>query len=474
MTVTTDPGTESADPRAVSWLAEASQEVAAAWACVRAAVLAEPGAMDLAAGDRPTADVEVLASAAAACEYLLATRMHAAATAGCLAFGERGGLLSARGWSSATARRLDRCAALAAQHPGIASAWSGGSITSEHVDPIARAADRFTAEELRAVVAEISPHWGSWSPAAIARFVAAAHRMLHPPPDPGPEELDAYASRDLSFSVTRETILVSAALPRVEGELVIAAIDALAERIRSSAEHVPAGARRADALVQLVNDAHAREGLPTRGGLPVSLTVTLQTTALGDPVWSTSRGHLLTGAEARWACCDASVTPILVDSASAAIPDGTTPGPTIVDATAPPAPTPAQRIAALAATLSDVRLPLAVGRTARTATPAQRRALALRDGGCLIPGCTVAPEACQTHHLVEWAAGGPTDLDNCVLLCWAHHRQVDLGMWQITPVGTGGPPAREPAPGAPAGTAWPASNGAPFTVVRTPRSRWRC
>jgi len=245
MTLTIDAVAGPADPRAVSWLSEASLEVVAAWTSVRAAVATEPGAMDLAAGDRPTADVEVLASAVAACEYLLAARMHAAATAGCLALGERGGLLSARGWSPAAARRLARCAALAAQHPGLAAAWAGGTVTSEHIDPIARAADRFTDEELRAVVTELGPHWGTWSPAAIARFVAAAQRMLHPPPDPGPGELDAYASRDLSFALTRDTVLMSATLPRVEGELVIAAIDAFAERIRSTADHVPAGARRA-------------------------------------------------------------------------------------------------------------------------------------------------------------------------------------------------------------------------------------
>jgi hypothetical protein len=433
--------------------------------------------MDLAAGDRPSADVEVLAGAAATCEYLLAVHMHSATSAGCLALGERGGLLSARGWSPALARRLARCAALAATQPGIAAAWSAGTITSEHVDPIARAADRFTEEELRAVVAELGPHWGAWSPASIARFVAAAERLLHPPPDPGPEELDAYATRDLSFSVTRDAVLVAACLPRVEGELVIAAIDALAERLRSAADHVPAGTRRADALVQLVNEAHSRQGLPSRGGLPVSLTVTLETTALGDPVWSTSRGHLLTEAESRWVSCDAAITPVLVEPSSGTCPDAPIPGPAAGagDAARGPTPvaTPAQRIAALAGTLFDAHIPLAVGRTARVATPAQRRAMALRDRGCVIPGCTVAPEACQTHHLIEWAAGGATDLDNCVLLCWAHHRQVDLQMWRIAPAGDT-PPAQVPEPGAPTGTPWPANNGAPFVVTRTPRTRWRC
>ena len=132
----------------------------------------------------------------------------------------------------------------------------------------------------------------------------------------------------------------------------------------------------------------------------------------------------------------------------------------------------AARIAALATTLLGTRIPLAVGRTARTATPAQRRALAARDKGCIIPGCGIPAEACQTHHVQDWAAGGNTDLPNLALLCWAHHRQVDLGMWTITPT-TGDDPVPRPEPGAPPGTPWPANHGAPWTITRTPRTRWR-
>jgi hypothetical protein len=485
VTITVDAGPGRVDPRAIQWLPEASAEVASAWRALREAVQAPPTTMDLAAGERPSADVEVLAAAVATCEYLLAARMHAAATAGCLPLGERGGVLSARGWSPALARRLARCAALAVSHPGIASAWSAGIITSEHVDPIARAADRFTGDELAAIVAELAPHWGAWSPAAIARFVSAAERLLHPPPDPSPSEIGAYETRDLAFALTADAVLVAATLPRVEGELVIAAIDALADRLRSTADHVPAGARRADALVQLVNDAHASDALPARGGLPVSLTVTLEHTAQADDVWTTSLGHGLTHPEARWAACDALVTPIMVvahgfdlDLGNATMPErGTFPrglqgGEARTSPTARAGATPAARIAALAATLFGTRIPLGVGRTARTANPAQRRALATRDRGCVIPGCAIPAEACQTHHLLEWAQGGGTDIDNLALLCWAHHRQVDLHMWTIEPAEPD-TPVPEPDPGAPPGTPWPGNNGSPWTIRRTHRTRWR-
>ena len=315
--------------------------------------------------------------------------------------------------------------------------------------------------------------------------------LRDPPPDPSRDECDAHEARSLSFAVTSDSVILSGNLPRLEGELVIAAVDALAEGLRSEADHVPAGARRADGLVALVNAAHAGGSLPSRGGLPVSLSVVVRTTELGDQVWSTSRGHDLTASEQRFAGCDALVTPILVRGADCppagggpaprgpAAPGGTAHDPGTHDPAAhdpgthdPAAHDPAARIAALAATLFDTHQPLDVGRYQRTATPAQRRALAVRDGGCVIPGCGVPAEACQTHHVREWAAGGPTDIANMVLACWAHHRQVDLGMWTIHPAGPGAPPG-QPSTGAPPGTPWPANNGAPWVIVRTPRRRWR-
>lgn len=78
-------------------------------------------------------------------------------------------------------------------------------------------------------------------------------------------------------------------------------------------------------------------------------------------------------------------------------------------------------------------LPLRVGRTQRTATPAQRRALAVRDGGCIHPGCGRTPAFCDAHHVVHGADGGPSDLDNLVLLCRHHHRTLHEGLWAIHP-----------------------------------------
>ena len=67
----------------------------------------------------------------------------------------------------------------------------------------------------------------------------------------------------------------------------------------------------------------------------------------------------------------------------------------------------------------------------RTFTPHHRRAIAARDGGCIIPGCTVPALWCEVHHVVEWSQGGATSTDNGVLLCWYHHRNIDSNDWHI-------------------------------------------
>ena len=343
------------DPRAVGALPDASPEVADLWDRATACAAGDLPAMGLHAGDRPCADVEVLAGVFAAVEYEVARRMHAATTSGALPLIGPGAVLTARDWSAPHARRLARTGALAAEHPTIGAAWAAGTITSEHVDAVARHTAPLTPQELAAVIHELTTHWGHWSPAAITRFVTAAARMLHPPTDPEPGQADAHTTRNLSFSQYGDSVLLSAALPRLEGETVIAAIDAWAEKLRTTADHTPTGARRADALVELVNTAASTGVLPTRGGLPVALTVTLEHTPAGDPIWTTNHGHHLTPAEQRFTACDPTITPVLVgrpedpDCPQARRGTRATARPATGDHDrCPTTPTPAVRIAALA------------------------------------------------------------------------------------------------------------------------------
>ncbi len=72
-----------------------------------------------------------------------------------------------------------------------------------------------------------------------------------------------------------------------------------------------------------------------------------------------------------------------------------------------------------------------MGRRKRTITPTQWVALCARDVGCVFPGCTRPAQFCDAHHIVHWADGGPTDLDNMALLCGAHHDAVHHRGWDI-------------------------------------------
>ena len=74
---------------------------------------------------------------------------------------------------------------------------------------------------------------------------------------------------------------------------------------------------------------------------------------------------------------------------------------------------------------------LDLGRTQRLATPAQKTALLARDGGCVIPGCTIPGDACDAHHVIWWSRGGPTDIDNLVLTCSRHHDEIHHGEWEV-------------------------------------------
>jgi Domain of unknown function (DUF222)/HNH endonuclease len=65
--------------------------------------------------------------------------------------------------------------------------------------------------------------------------------------------------------------------------------------------------------------------------------------------------------------------------------------------------------------------PLDIGRATRVIPPHLHRALTIRDGHCQFPGCDQPPPVCEAHHLMPWARGGPTSLDNLTLLCRFHH-----------------------------------------------------
>ncbi len=152
--------------------------------------------------------------------------------------------------------------------------------------------------------------------------------------------------------------------------------------------------RRGDALVELVRRAvAAAAGLPatTKTQLFVTIDVDRLTgevragTVLAGPGTGSGAGDVLAAATIRRLACDATILPVVLGS----------PGQV---------------------------LDLGYGR--RCFTAGQTKALWLRDGGCSMPGCTIPATWCDGHHLVHWADGGPTNLDNAALRCGHHHTLV--------------------------------------------------
>jgi 5-methylcytosine-specific restriction protein A len=54
-------------------------------------------------------------------------------------------------------------------------------------------------------------------------------------------------------------------------------------------------------------------------------------------------------------------------------------------------------------------------------TLAQRKAVSARDRCCVAKGCSRPPAFCDVHHLRSREDGGPTTVENLVLLCRRHH-----------------------------------------------------
>jgi hypothetical protein len=159
------------------------------------------------------------------------------------------------------------------------------------------------------------------------------------------------------------------------------------------------GARMFDALVELAQHALDTDRVPSsHGARPrVAITVDLQSLVAGlsgDPGAEavTDDGLRLSVAAVRRLACDAELIPVCLG------------------------------------TLGEV---LDVGRLARLVTPALWRALVARDRHCTFPGCTRPPAMCHAHHIIHWADGGRTSLDNLVLVCGEHHRVLHHTPWQV-------------------------------------------
>ncbi len=74
--------------------------------------------------------------------------------------------------------------------------------------------------------------------------------------------------------------------------------------------------------------------------------------------------------------------------------------------------------------------PISIGRRARIWPAAMRRAIIARDRHCQFDGCDVDRHL-QIHHLVHWADGGDTSVENGVCVCHHHHALIHEGGFRI-------------------------------------------
>jgi hypothetical protein len=384
--------------------------------------------------------------------------------------------------------------AVAPRMPHTAAACAAGEIGEEHLRVLVRALARVEripgldpttvagAEELLAQAAR------TLSPSGLERVVTALLARLDADgaaPEEEPEPAD-----ELLMSRRRDGTLAFAG--RVHGgadvELLLETFDALSR---------PAGPddprtlpqRRSEALLDLCAQARAPHGI---GDDPASTTSPDDTDddLFGDIDWRDPRdedsdsdrrhGHL---------------RPVLDDDADVPEPPETGPptaaptsrrgsplpiparaqvavtiplewlreraGHAQLDSGRPVDPATARRLAcdakAIPVVLGTRSEPIDLGRAAYVVTWALRRLLIMRDRGCAQPGCTRRANRCHAHHIRHWADGGPTTLDNLVLLCRYHHHLIHHGGWQIE-MREGRPwfvpprwidPQRRPIPGGP-------------------------
>jgi Domain of unknown function (DUF222) len=246
------------------------------------------------------------------------------------------------------------------------------------------------------------------------------------------EEVDLHRARRFTLTHRDDGARIPQGLLDPEtGALLQAALDALSAPC-PSADSTPdprtPAQRRADGLAEIVRLALGAPEMPTDGGEPVTLVVTVP--------MATLEGRLRDTTAAAGDSLNREIGGMHHPATAAELEDGT---PISAEA--------ARRLACdayiVAAVLGSGSEVLDLGRRTRQPSRALRRALVIRDRGCAFPGCGRPPRWCHAHHIRHWSCGGDTSLCNLVLLCGRHHRVIHHEGWSVR-IGPDGQPVFRP------------------------------
>jgi hypothetical protein len=267
--------------------------------------------------------------------------------------------------SGADAARLVRVAGLVRRLPVTAGAWRDGTLSGAQVDTIATHLPRRHVERFAAVEADLVPVRAGCDAAGTA-VALRAWRAAADDADPGPEPDEPVQSLHVTDINGRGVVRGDLApdTHAVVGE-------ALAVADSGDLDRRPAQ-RRAEALDVVCRFflAHHDTDRHPRRRPRIAVVVRPEELATGRY-----------GLEV----CDAAVHRLL------------TSGPSVV---------------------------IDYGRATRVVSAHQRDLLHQRDRHCRWPGCDRPAGWCDAHHVTPWEHGGPTSLDNLVLLCRRHHRRL--------------------------------------------------
>jgi hypothetical protein len=317
---------------------------------------------------------------------------------------EHDGLKSMRSWLRSHCRQSGSAighlvkAGRAQEHlPAMAAACVAGQITADQVDVLAEITTPAALEKAATAGIDLT----AIEAALVAVAVNAPHRDLQKAVgsylaalDPDGPEPDPTEGRSLSLVQHPDGAYTGGfTLDDVGGEKLSSALESIAAKSRCAGETRSRAQRLGDALVQLADMYLASGELPKlRSVKPhIGVLIGIEDLVTPDPCLgaaTTSLGSAISAARARMLACDGNVTRIVI-------------GPDSV--------------------------PLDVGRTQRVVPPHLRRAVELRDKTCVFTGCEAPAWWCDVHHLLHWADGGETSLENSALLCERHHTKVHHG-----------------------------------------------